>query len=152
VLKAGREVAAVVAGQGAPETSLRRLVTTGSRVAFAENRLHRAKVLASVKGLGNRQAQSLQIAEIDLGQPDAEVPALCTKSVCCRDCLFKVAWLAFERSCHDADRVRVERTLGRDDGLCRGRMHERSTERRECDERGGVHVVLSAMKSRCPYM
>src|SRR5204863_10176467 len=76
VAKAGREVAAVVAGQGAAEIPLR-LGTTGAIEALAEDRLHRAEVAASIEPLRNRQAQAFQISDVDLRQADAEVPSFC---------------------------------------------------------------------------
>src|SRR3954469_21289327 len=68
VAKAGGEVAAVVAREGAAQVSLRVRIATSALEAFAQDGLHGAQVLAAVQGVGDRQLEARQVADVDLRQ------------------------------------------------------------------------------------
>ena len=100
--KAGGEVAAVVAGQGAAQVSLRFCGAPGAFEALAEEGLHGVQVPTAVQCRWNRQAEVRQIVDVDLRQSEAEVPPTGFECFGCRQRFSGIAGLSLERAKDEA--------------------------------------------------
>ena len=141
VLEPGREVAAVVAGEGTPQRGLRSVFRASAFEAFAQHHLHGLEILATVETIGDRHAEPFQVVHVDLREADAEVAALRAQRFSSRERLWKAARLTFQLCTDNTDGVGIQRALGRCDRLRGAGVHKWCADRGEGDERRHVHVA-----------
>ena len=135
--EAGDEVAAVVAGQGLPQSGLYGRAALRAFEAFSEDGLHGAQVLAGVECRDRCKTQTIEVARVDLCQADAEIPALLIQRVGRGHGFGQAAWLPVQHPADNANGMRVHAALDRHQRPGRVRMHQRCTDRsqhRECVE------------------
>ena len=128
VAEAGREVAAVIAGERPANPDL------GSRSACAIKTLrqqvrHGGDVLTRIECLFEAETESCEISCVDLRETDAEVDVLSRKGTCGDKSFGPATGLSFKHAGDNADRVRVECALDLNEGQGGCWMHRGCTRR-----------------------
>jgi hypothetical protein len=108
----------------------------------AEHGLHGGQVGAGLEGGLQGQAEPFEVADVDLAEADAEVPAGIPQGLGCGQRLGAVAGLAHERTADHADRPRVEGALDADQGPRRVGVHLGCTGQRQREEDGRIHGAV----------